>query len=661
MLKTQKLQEVSSLFAGLRPIERITVSEWADKYRFLSSVSAAEAGRYRTNRTPYLKKISDCLSANSTYRKIVVMKGAQVGYTELCCNFIGYCMHINPSSILMVQPTSEMVDLLSKTRIDTLIAECPELTARVSPAKSRDGKNTITVKSFPGGVLRLAGANSSAGLRSMAVKNLILDEVDAYPLDVNGEGNPLELAIARTSTFEGNKKILMGSTPTISGTSAIEREFFGNEDENGIIQGATDQNYYHVPCPHCGEKQKLIFEQLKWDDGKPETVRYCCIHCGSLIDEHYKIQMFANGEWIPEHPENSNNEVIGFHINSLYSPYGWKSWKTIVREWIDAQNVQNKLKVFVNTVLGETWSERGDAPEYMNLYNRREQYQIGTVPDGVCFLTAGVDVQKDRLEIEIVGWTSDKRSYSIDYRVLTGDTANPHVWNKLAKIINEHFPRTNSGIEMPIKTMCIDSGYNTHHVYDFCRRYPSDRVIPIKGQDKLQMAASSPKAVDVTRSGKTVGKVKQWNIGVSFLKSELYAWLRLEKENDIPPPCYCHFPQYAEQYFEGLTAEHQVRKVIKGYPRYEWVKKYERNEPLDCRIYSRAAASIVGLDRLPAATLEAMSGLQPKKKQPAPPEQQTTSTPARQLSFWDNRGSFWNYNSFNLFIAANTLLLSTLA
>jgi phage terminase large subunit GpA-like protein len=548
------MTEVKGFFDGLRPVERITVSEWADKYRLLSSVVSAEAWRYRIARTPYLKKIMDCLSANEPYHKIVVMKGAQVGYTELCCNFIGYCMHINPASLLMVQPTSEMVDLLSKTRIDTLIAECPELTARVSPSKSHDDKNTITVKSFPGGVLRLAGANSGAGLRSMAVKNLILDEVDAYPLDVNGEGNPVELAVAHTSTFEGNKKVLMGSTPTINGISAIEREFFGSEDENGVMQGATDRNYYHVPCPHCGEKQKLVFEQLKWDEGKPETAQYCCIHCDALIDERHKVQMFAAGEWIPQCPENANDEVIGFHINSLYSPYGWKSWKTIAREWIDAQNVQNKMKVFVNTVLGESWSERGEAPEYMNLYNRREDYQVGTVPADVCFLTAGVDVQKDRLEIEIVGWCADKRSYSIDYRVLEGNTALGDVWNKLSRIVDERFPR-DGGLDMPVRMMCVDSGYNTTHVYDFCRKYGADRVVPIKGRDGLNEAVSMPKPVDIARSGKRIGSVKVRNVGSSFLKMELYSWLRLEKENGEPPPCYCHFPQYDERYFMELTAE----------------------------------------------------------------------------------------------------------
>ena len=617
---------IQGFIDGLRPIERISVTEWADKYRVLSSISSAEYGKYRTDRVPYMKKVMDCLTVSSPYKKIVIMKGAQTGFTEIGCNFIGYCMHIAPAPILMVQPTDAMVELVSKTRIDPLVSACPELALRVAQPKSRDGKNTINMKAFPGGILKLTGANSGVGLRSQAIRYLILDEIDAYPHDVDKEGSPIDLAIVRTRTFSNNCKILLISTPTIAGMSAIEREFIGKPDENGKLVGGTDQNYYHVPCPHCGEKQRLIFEQLKWDEGKPETVKYCCVHCGVLFDERHKTEMLAAGEWIPSVPEKSNDDVIGFHLNSLYSPYGWMSWVQVVDDFIRKKNDENQFKAFVNTTLGETYAERGESPGYMNIYNRREDYRIGEVPYDVCFLTAGVDVQKDRLEVEVVGWCSDKRSYSIDYRVLEGDTASLSVWNSLSLLLNSHFPRSNSGIEMPIRMMCIDSGYNTTHVYDFCRRFTSDRVVPIKGQDSLAMAVAAPKTVDVTRSGKRIGKVRLWNVGSSFLKSELYAWLRLEKEKGTPPPCYCHFPEYDETYFKGLTAEERVKKIVRGYPRYVWQKKEtDRNEPLDCRVYARAAAAIVGLDRLRPEAIKAMSG---RKTRSAPHLQfQTESVP----------------------------------
>ena len=431
---------------------------------------------------------------------------------------------------------------------------------------------------------------------------------------------------------------------TKSAGGGIKTEVFTmNYSVNLIQQLDTDQNYYHVPCPHCGEKQRLVFENLKWDDDKPETAMYCCIHCGSFIEERYKIQMFAAGEWVPAVPEKSSRELIGFHLSSLYSPYGWQSWEDIAREFIAAKASPTRLKVFVNTVLGETWAERGEAPEYMNLYNRRESYKIGEVPQEVCFLTAGVDVQKDRLEVEVVGWCSDKRSYSIDYRVLEGDTARANVWTSLALMLEERWGFAGVGIEIPIRMMAIDSGYNTTHVYDFCRRFGADRVVPVKGQDSLGMPVSAPKTVDVTRSGKRIGRVRLWSVGSSFLKSELYSWLRLEKENGVPPPCYCHFPEYAETYFMGLTAEEQVKKIVRGYPRYEWVKSYERNEPLDCRVYARAAASIVGLDRLAPSVLESIGGRKSAKPQTREPDlfasnydaAPTAATRRRRSSFWD--------------------------
>lgn len=595
--------DIVGFYQGLRPIERITVSEWADTYRFLSPVSSAEPGRYRTSRTPYLRKIMNCLSVHDTHKKIVFVKAAQIGGTEAGTNFLGYCMHIAPAPTMFVQPTDEMVKRLSKGRIDPLIEMCPELQQRVAPSKSRDSNNTITQKSFNGGVLILAGANSAAGLRSVPIRNLILDEVDAYPQDLDGEGSPIDLAMARTRTFP-NHKIFMLSTPTIEGASAIAREF-----------AETDQNHYQVPCPFCGVFQPLVFANLKWDEGQPDTAKYKCAHCGEMIAERYKIEMLANGRWVPDKPERVTTDVIGFHINSLYSPYGWHSWQQIVRDFLTAKDNPTKLKVFVNTTLGETWAERGEAPPFKNLYNRREPYKINEVPADVCFLTAGVDVQRDRLELEIVGWCADKRSYSIDYRTLEGDTAGGKVWAKLAAVLAERWPRRD-GMEFPIRLMAVDSGYNTTHVYDFCRRFGVDRVIPIKGQDNLGMAVSPPKSVDVTKAGKRVGKLRQWNIGVSFMKSELYAALRLEKdENGTPPPNYCHFPEYDEHYFRGLTAEEQVKRIVRGYPKFQWVKRYERNEPLDCRIYARAAAVIIGLDRLSAKRLASMGGAVARKRE----------------------------------------------
>jgi phage terminase large subunit GpA-like protein len=542
-----------------------------------------------------MRKIMDCLSYRETYKKVVFMKSAQTGGSEAAVNFIGYAIHICPAPIMMVQPNEDMYRKVSKGRIDPLIEMCPELKSRVSEKKSRDSANTINQKSFFGGVLFLTGSNSAAGLRSVPVRFLILDEVDSYPLNVENEGSPIELAIARTETFP-NKKIFIISTPTIAGMSAIESEF-----------ADTDQHYYYVPCPHCGEMQRLVWGQLQWQEGQPETVLYYCIHCGAGIEETHKEEMLAQGEWRPLYPELSNPDVIGFHISALYSPVGLgSSWKELVGLFLKAQKDQNKLRTFINTKLGETWAEHGEAPPYKNLYNRRENYPLNVVPDDVCFLTCGVDVQRDRLELEIVGWCADKRSYSIDYRVLEGDPAGADVWSQLTGILNERFLRSD-GLEFPIRLMAVDSGDNTSHVYGYCRQFSSQRVIPIKGQDGLGMAISPPQQSRVSKAGKRIGNISVWNVGVSFLKVELYANLRLEKDNEgNPPPGYCHFPEYPEHYFRGLTAEEHVTKIVRGYQKMQWVKYYNRNEPLDCRIYARAAACVVGIDRMNEKQLRAM-------------------------------------------------------
>lgn len=604
-------------YEGMKPVPRISVAEWADRYRYLSPLASAEPGRYRTDRTPYLRRIMECLSAHEPYKKVVFMKSAQVGATESGTNFIGYVMHISPAPIMVVLPTEEMVKKLSKGRVDPLVQMCPEVRARVAENKSRDGNNTILQKNFDGGVLFFAGANSGAGLRSVPIRFLILDEVDAYPQDLDGEGSPIELAIARTRTFP-NKKIYIVSTPTISDISFIEKEFI-----------CTDQNYYHVPCPHCGGMQRLVFSQLRWDDGKPDTAQYECIHCGRMIAERHKVEMLAAGEWIPEKPENSNLETIGFHINSLYSPLGWHSWAEVAADFIKAKDNPTKLKVFVNTELGETWTERGEAPAWKNLYNRRENYRINSVNRDVCFITSGVDVQRDRLELEIVGWCADKRSYSIDYRVIEGDTAQNGVWLQLAEVVKERWVR-DDGVELPMRLMCVDSGYNTTHVYEFCRKFDTSRVIPTKGQDQQAIAVRPGKQVDITKAGKRVGKLKPWNIAVSMLKSELYSDLRLEKDgDDIPPSGYCHFPEYDEKYFRGLTAEELTTRYVRGFAKEAWVKRYERNEPLDCRIYARAAATILGLYRLSKEKIMAMGGVTAEKKR------QPLSKKIKKSSFWD--------------------------
>src|SRR6476660_3075492 len=324
------------------------------------------------------------------------------------------------------QPTVEMTKRNSKQRIDPLIEESHVLRGLVSDPRSRDSGNTLLSKEFPGGMLVMTGANSSVGLRSMPARYLFLDEVDAYPGDVDGEGDPVNLALARTRTF-ARRKVFMISTPKITGRSRIEACF---ED--------SDQRHYWVPCPQCREYQTLKFAQVRWPKGEPEKAVYVCEHCGVEIENHQKHWMLAQGEWRAAEP--GPGKAAGFHLSSLYSPVGWFSWADAAQMFADAQK---------NTALRETWALQGEAPEWQRLYDRREDYRIGTVPKGGLFLTAGVDIQKDRIEVEVVAWGRGKESWSIDYQVLDGQTAEAPVWRKLTTLLETHYP-TESGAALPI-------------------------------------------------------------------------------------------------------------------------------------------------------------------------------------------------------------------
>lgn len=609
---------VKGFWDGLRPIPRLKVSEWADQYRYLSPSASAEPGLWRTNRTPYLREILDKLSANDVTQEIVVIKGAQLGFTEAGNNWIGYIVDIAPAATLMVMPTDDTVKRNSKIRIDPMIEATPRLREKIAPARSRDSGNTARQKDFPGGMLVMTGANSAVGLRSMPIKNLFLDEVDGYPIDLDGEGSPIDLARARTRTFP-RKKIFIVSTPTIEGVSAVEREFL-----------LTDQRRFYVPCPHCGGMQFLKWGQLRWEKGQPETTRYECEHCQAQIEERHKMVMFARGEWIATKPEQATVHKVGYHINSLYSPFGWYSWAEAVRDFEDAESDENKLRTFTNTVLGETWKQKGDAPEWQVIFNRREPYRFNQVQKDVGFLTMGVDVQKDRLELEIVGWCKGHRTYSIDYRVLVGETDKEDVWEKLAEVIGSSWKR-DDGLVMPLRMVAIDTGYNTQHVYNFCRRFDPTKVIPVKGSEKQATMIVPPKVVDTNWQGKRSGTIKIWNIGVNLVKSELYGFLRVDKnEEGVTPRGYCHFPQYPPEYFKGITAEQVEMNIDKrGFRRFEWVKKYERNEPLDCRVYARAAAAVVGIDLWEDHHWQILENSYGGSTTEAPQK------PKRKSSFWD--------------------------
>lgn len=584
---------LTAFYEAIKPPPIITVSEWADKNRMLPSKTSSEPGKWRTERTPYLREIMDELSHMSKTKEVVFMKGAQVGGTEAGNNWLGYIIDYMPSTVMVVWPALPDVKKNSKLRIDPLLEHTPALSGKTAGGKNKDKKNTAMFKDFDGGALIMSGANSASSLRSVPAKFLMLDEIDGYPDDVEGEGDPIALVEARQRTFS-TRKALKISTPTIKGRSKIEKEY-----------KKSDQRKYHVPCPHCEKKQILDFKNLEYDtitadEGKIVThAAYFCQECGEEIREHHKTFMLENGEWIAENPQS---EIAGFHLSALYSPLGWYSWKEICQNWVDAQGNFELLMAFHNTVLGETYEDSGDKPEHDQLYMRRELYDIGTVPRGVVFLTCAVDVQKDRLEAEVIGWGRWKERWSIDMKVIPGDVQNQETWDALADYIQSRFPH-HDGYEVGIKMVGIDSGYETQRVYNFCRKYNPRHVIALKGDMTLQQIVGSAKAVDVKESGKINRRgLKLWKVGTNMIKAEIYGDLKKPMPDDILegfPPGFIHFPQYEMEYFLQLTAEERsIERDKKGFSKVVWKKKRERNEILDLHVYNRALASIIGIDRM---------------------------------------------------------------
>ncbi|WP_034641208.1 phage terminase large subunit family protein [Chitinilyticum aquatile] len=584
---------------GLMPDPLLTVSQWADQYRYLSGKSASEPGRWRTSRTPYLKAIMDCLSPTSKVERVVFMKGAQVGGTECGNNWMGYVIHLSPGPMMAVSPTVEMAKRNSKQRVDPLIDESPELTSRIAPARARDSGNTILAKEFRGGVLVMTGANSAVGLRSMPVRYLFLDEVDGYPADVEGEGDAISLAEARTRTF-ARRKIFIVSTPTIAGASAIEREY-----------EASNQQRYFVPCPHCGHAQWLRFEQLRWEKGRPASVAYVCESCEQPIAEHHKTWMLEHGEWIAQNPD-CPSKTTGFHLSSLYSPVGWRSWADIAAAWEAAVNQEtgssSAIKTFKNTELGETWLEDGEAPDWQRLLERREEYPVGQIPLPALLLTAGADIQKDRIEVSVWAFGPGKESWLIEHRVLMGDTARDHVWQDLGQLLGETWTHA-SGAQLPLQRLAIDTGFATQEAYSFIRGTHDPRVMAVKGVRAGAMGGAAligtPTAVDITIGGKKLRRgIKVYSVAGGIAKLELYNNLRkpadLADDGCTPeyPAGYVHLPMVDGEYLQQLCAEQLItRRDRHGFAIREWQKMRERNEALDCYVYARAAAASVGLDR----------------------------------------------------------------
>jgi phage terminase large subunit GpA-like protein len=601
-----------------KPPPRLQLSAWADQ-KFRLPEWDPNAGRWKC--LPYQRGILDAISDHHNER-ITWMKSKRVGYTKCFCAAIGYYIEHDPAPILVVQPTIDDAQKHSKEDIAPMLRDIPILRQLVAEPRTRDTSNTILNKEFRGGSLMIIGANSARGFRRTSRRIVIFDEVDGYPTSAGTEGDPIELGIGRTEYYH-NRKILAGSTPDLAGYSVIERLF---------AEG--DQRRRYLPCPHCGAFQTLKFPNLKWPEGKPQLAVLQCEANGCTIEHRHKRAMDEAGEWRAEAPGNftEHNRHASFHLWAGYSYSPNATWAHLAVEHVRAvRGGPMTLKVFVNQTLGETWQDRGEAPAWEPLMRRRERYAIGTVPRGALLLTAGVDVQKDRVVVEVVGWGRGKTSWSIDYLMLLGDTADldKGPWSQLDALLTRQFPHANGQTHLTITTLAVDSGYATQTVYGWARKHPRQRVVAIKGMGGATgPLVGGPTAIEYNTRGKRIRRgYLVWPVCGGTGKTELYGWLRLEAPPDgtIPPPGYCHFPEYGEEYFRELTAEQLVpTKTRKGFVRMEWsLIAGRRNDVLDARIYARVAAALVpggGLDRFSEREWKALErSVDPDPLRPASP------------------------------------------
>ncbi|HTK30721.1 MAG TPA: phage terminase large subunit family protein [Candidatus Saccharimonadaceae bacterium] len=574
---TSALEVYREAFAsGLTPDPDTTISQWADEHRALSEVASSEPGPWRTARTPYLREIMDALSPSHPAERVVVMKGAQIGGTECGNNWIGYVIHRAPGPMLMVQPTVEIAKRVSKQRIAPMIEATPALRERVAESRSRDSGNTVQVKEFEGGLLIITGANSGAGLRSMPIRFLFMDEVDEYPGDVDGQGDPVALAEKRTATFS-RRKILLTSTPTIKGLSRIEREYL-----------ESDQRRYFLPCPLCQHMDYVLWRgpdhhHIEWEEKRPETAHLVCGGCGGRIDERHKTEMLAKGEWRPT--ATGNGRTAGYHLSALYSPLGWKSWAQCAAEFLQVKEDPFRLKTWVNTVLGETWEERGDSVPAGSLFARLERYQA-EVPVGVGVLVAAVDVQGDRLEAVVKGYGAEEESWLIAFTQLHGDPAREEIWFELDRFLGQEFEHV-SGQKLRVERTVVDSGgAHTEHVYRYAKRHAGEGVFPIKG------GSNTGRPLVERPSIHNRYRVPLFVLCVDTGKDLVFSRLRIP----TPGPGFVHLPEWVdEEYLAQLTAEKMIRKYVKGRGAVRhWIKLRERNEALDLEVYALAALHILG-------------------------------------------------------------------
>lgn len=615
-----------ALADAMRPPRRMGVAEWAADRRHISAESGARhTGKWQHRRAPHLIEIMDALGPDDPAEDVVFVKSAQVGGSEVGINFFGYVVEQDPGPVMIVLPSHEEAIKYVRTKLQPTIDETPTLRSRVLEMTNRTERgSTASYKRFRGGFAQITFAGSSKGLQMLSARYTIGDEVSEWPAEAGERGDPMAQLKTRTEIYERDRKRLWVSTPAILGTCRISADY-----------ERSDKRRRYVPCPHCGAYQVLRFDRLKWQsDVRPHRAWFECAAQGCVIESLDKDLMLQAGVWIATAPMPGSDDVPGdviladdlprwlahkppgsvrgFHIWRAYSLFS--SWDAIVAEYLDAKAAgHERMRVFTQQVLGQAWEDKGDAPDAEKLHKSRVlEFRRGELPAGPVVLTGATDVQGNRLEWAVWGWSEGMTRWLIDWGVIPGDPSDATTWVAHSEMMAARRYRLGAGGEVGVDAWAIDSGYQSHAVYHYCRARPG--VFAIDGKDgRTEPFLGTPKKVDVKWNGKTVPKgATKWPVGTFPLKSDLYSAIRkairhaearsAAGEIVVPwAPGSMILPGDVDlAYCEQLTAEHLAEVELKsGVVVRRWEKLSGRpNEALDIACYARSMAYHLRLDRL---------------------------------------------------------------
>lgn len=547
----------------LRPPQKLALSAWVEKHVVLPSSLAAHPGRMRL--WPHQKAIADSIG-DAAVERVSILKSVRIGYTQLLVSAIGHFTANDPGPVLVVLPAEQDCRDLMVGNIEPVFAESPLLRAALTSDES--GRDTLYQRRFPGGSLKLVSARAPRNLRGHTAKVLLLDEVDAFEVDVRGEGDPVILAERRTLSY-GDRKIVMGSTPVHESTSRIVRAY-----------EKSDQRVYECACPSCGAFTELKWGHIEWQPDQPATAAFRCPHCEDLIDEKHKPQMVAGGHWRVTRPDMRGHH--GYRMNALISLLPNASWPRLAAEFLEAKKNPDTLKVFVTTLLAEPWRDEGEELDESALASRVESFDLDHIPAEVLVITAGVDVQDDRVEITTTGWTKEGEALVLAHEIVWGSPLANDTWAEIDDLLKRNWRHPNGGL-LKIDAAIVDSGSGGHTdaVYAFCKPRTGRRIMAGKGVSGFQRPAIQlSKARDI----------RLILIGVDALKSQIMN--RLQAGRTIR---FSH--TLDANWFEQLASEKRTIRYIRGHP----IRAFERisgrrGEALDCAVYSFAARQLVNLD-----------------------------------------------------------------